>query len=70
MFAKYESSSEKTSCHSGNYVVNDEMSLKTTDCEIVNGSNICYHGLFKTELSDRFPLDTKYSYTLSHCKLL
>ena len=45
------------------------MSLKTTDCEMINGTYDCFNGLFKTVVSDRYPLDTTYSYALSHdCK--
>ena len=72
MVAKYENKFEKGSnCNYGDYVVNDKMSLKATDCEMVDGSYECHHGLYTTELSDRFPLDTKYSYASAHdCKLL
>jgi len=72
VFAKYDNMYEKGSnCNYGDYVVCDKMSLKTTDCEMVDGKYICYQGLYKTELSDQFPLDTKYTYALEYyCKLL
>ena len=60
-----------SNCNYGDYAVNDKMSLNTADCEMVDGNYECNYGLLKTELSDRFPLDTKYSYALAQdCKLL
>ena len=71
MIAKYENNYEKSSiCSYGNYVVNDKMSLTSTDCEMRNGTYHCFYGLYKTVISERFPLDTTYTYAFSHdCKL-
>ena len=70
MIAKYENSYEKSSnCNYGNYLINDKTSLNTTDCEMINGTYDCFDGLLKAVISEQFPLNTTYSYALSHdCK--
>lgn len=66
MIAKYESSYEQsTDCNYGDYESIDKHSLKSSDCELVNGTYHCLKGIFRTELSDQFPLGFKHSYVFS-----
>ena len=62
MIAKYDNHYEKTSdCTYGNYVVNDKMSLRTTDCELINGTYSCFYGILRTNVA---PFGARYSYAL------
>ena len=67
MIAKYESAYEQsTDCNYGDYEAIDKLSLNSSDCELVNGTYHCLKGIFRTELSNKFPLGFKHSYIFSN----
>lgn len=66
MIAKYESAYEQsTNCNYGDYKSIDKFSLQSSDCELVNGTYHCIEGIFKTELSNKFPLGFKHFYVFT-----
>lgn len=67
MITKYESAYEQTNdCNYGDYESIDKLSMKSSDCELVNGTYHCLKGIFKTEISDQLPLGFRHLYVFSN----